>query len=271
MTDEKHANQVPVGQVQMRLNPYVRIVELSEDEQSAFYNLVEESLVILPRDLSRAIRNGRYEELTRSELLTLVRERIVGTSEDDERDDFLLSFDARCNSKGVLCASVCVTTECNLTCPYCFQRGDRSRSRMDATTAIQVALEIAERAKQVSADKVSITFTGGEPFLNLDAIYTVAQTVGHLIKRGNGNPVFTFDVTTNGTLLTSSEAEELQTLGLSGLQVTLEGRPKIHDQRHRIMNRTGAYQQIVDNISALDLPTCINVVLDEQTEEDIVL
>jgi len=68
---------------------------------------------------------------------------------------------------------------------------------------------------------LSYNITGGEPFLRPD-LYDVLSEIGK--SRGE------IYLLTNGTLITSSNASELAALRVRGVQVSIEGPEKIHDQ-----------------------------------------
>jgi radical SAM protein with 4Fe4S-binding SPASM domain len=117
-----------------------------------------------------------------------------------------------------------LTENCNLSCRHCYQ-GERSTDEMPLS---EIKRTIAEAADMVTAwsDEYgldfsrSMTITGGEPLLRPD-IFVILDEVR---KQG-------FDCTllTNGTLISLDVAARLASMGLAGVQVSIEGPEEVHD------------------------------------------
>jgi AdoMet-dependent heme synthase len=80
-------------------------------------------------------------------------------------------------------------------------------------------LEAWEKEYDISLSP-SINFTGGEPFLykGLWDVITHARKNGYKVA-----------ILTNGCLITKEDAGKASTLGISDIQISLEGPPEIHD------------------------------------------
>src|SRR5882762_1348860 len=75
--------------------------------------------------------------------------------------------------------TVLTTLQCNFACDYCFQgdHGDYNKhaDKMSPDMADRVATWIERELDRVSPEKLVVTFFGGEPLLNLPAMYTLAE------------------------------------------------------------------------------------------------
>jgi uncharacterized protein len=87
--------------------------------------------------------------------------------------------------------------------------------------------------------RVTVGFIGGEPFLNRDVLY---DTVEYARERARavGCPVG-FSVTTNGTLLTTSDVELLRERGFA-VSVSLDGTAAMNDKHRRARNGTSGFE-----------------------------
>jgi radical SAM protein with 4Fe4S-binding SPASM domain len=116
-----------------------------------------------------------------------------------------------------------LTERCNLRCRHCYQAGkkteemtaDEVKREIDGATQMFQAWE-QEHGIRVSP---SIHFTGGEPFL-YDGLWDV---IAYARAKGYGVAMMT-----NGCLITEEGAKRTLDLGISDIQVSLEGPPKLH-------------------------------------------
>ena len=117
-----------------------------------------------------------------------------------------------------------LTERCNLHCRHCYQ----STRRPMEMTADEVKQEIDgatdmfkawEREHGISVSP-SIHFTGGEPFL-YDGVWEVIE---HCRSSGYETAIMT-----NGSLIRRKDAQRAFSLGVSDIQVSLEGPAELHD------------------------------------------
>lgn len=92
-----------------------------------------------------------------------------------------------------------LTADCNMQCSYCFL-GNKSRDIMSWETA-RKAVNLLDH----NDGKKSVSFFGGEPLLQSELLFEIAD----YIRRGIGSEV-NLSVTTNGVLLTPDMMEKLQ-------------------------------------------------------------
>lgn len=121
--------------------------------------------------------------------------------------------------------TLCVTNECNLRCPYCFE---------DNKTAQNMTLETAIKAME-TFKPTNISFFGGEPLLNWPVIKEVVEKY----------PDVHFGLTTNLTLITDEMIDFFDEHNVS-VMVSLDGLPAIHNK-----NRCKSYDLVEKNILKL--------------------
>jgi radical SAM protein with 4Fe4S-binding SPASM domain len=116
-----------------------------------------------------------------------------------------------------------LTERCNLRCRHCYQRGsmvqemtaNEVKGEIDGATQMFQAWE-KEHGIRVSP---SIHFTGGEPLLYKGLWDVIADSKA----KGYGVAMMT-----NGCLVTRDSAKRASLLGISDIQVSLEGPPGLH-------------------------------------------
>ena len=100
--------------------------------------------------------------------------------------------------------TVLTTLQRNFACDYCLQ-GDhdeynKSGTKMSLDTAYRVCDWLVERLDTVKPRKLTLTFFGGEPLLNLEVLYAISERA-HKETQERGVEV-DINVITNGLLLT---------------------------------------------------------------------
>jgi len=141
---------------------------------------------------------------------------------------------------------ILTTFQCNLNCEYCAAKNRISDKFMNNVVAEQVISWIIQRLRKVKSRRLHLTFSGGEPFMNLDEIFRICRQLHDFCNRTHIE--FSFNVITNGTLLKRESIIELRLIGLRGIQVTLDGPQEIHDKRRQKINGKGSFCEILDNL-----------------------
>ena len=135
--------------------------------------------------------------------------------------------------------------DCNLACTYCFEGGMKGKRYMNAGTAERLVSFLDQRylAEGLS---LKLEFYGGEPLLSMDLIRSVATRLTELADARGGS--CSFGMVSNGTLLTGAVARELASLGVRGVQVTLDGTRENHDRFRPFVSGKGSFDVIVRNL-----------------------
>jgi radical SAM protein with 4Fe4S-binding SPASM domain len=117
-----------------------------------------------------------------------------------------------------------LTEKCNLTCTHCYQSGHGSDELtsdeiQSVINEISSTMDIWQKTYDMDFSP-SINLTGGEPLLRKDLydVITSFKNIG-----------FDIYILTNGILIDSQNAHALSDLGVSGVQVSIEGPEDIHD------------------------------------------
>jgi radical SAM protein with 4Fe4S-binding SPASM domain len=117
-----------------------------------------------------------------------------------------------------------LTERCNLRCRHCYQ-GRRKAQEMtvnEVKREIDGATQMFQAWEKEHGIRVSpsIHFTGGEPFLykGLWDVIDYSKAEGYGVA-----------MMTNGCLITKHHAKKASLLGISDIQVSLEGPPGLHD------------------------------------------
>jgi uncharacterized protein len=146
--------------------------------------------------------------------------------------------------------TVLTTLQCNFACDYCFQgdHGDHNKNadRMSPDTSEQVAAWIEQRLDELKPEKLTITFFGGEPLVNLPALYDLAERA-HAMAKARGVTLL-IGIISNGLLLTEELVDRLLPFGLNYVKITLDGDRDTHNRMRPLRGGQGTFDRIIDNI-----------------------
>ncbi len=150
-------------------------------------------------------------------------------------------------------ATVVLTLDCNLACPYCFEEPFRGKHTMSKETA-RLLVDWIKHEQIDQGRDVELRFYGGEPLLAIPRLKQIAKSLQDMaIAAGR---TFTFSLVTNATLLTRTVVEELLPLGLQSALITLDGPAEFHNQQRPFVSGRGSFDLILDNLcSVYDLIT----------------
>jgi uncharacterized protein len=141
-----------------------------------------------------------------------------------------------------------VAHSCNLSCDYCYAEGgtyDGKRALMDPDMAVDLTDFLLDNTQD---DKVMITFFGGEPLMNFEAIRKAVHRGEEKAKKLGKR--IDFALTTNGTLLD----EEFIRFGAAHnikLSISIDGRREAHDRHRKFIDGQGSYDALISKLPTL--------------------
>lgn len=152
-------------------------------------------------------------------------------------------------SKRAIGITVAPTLACNLRCVYCYERAVYADTTMSQEVE-RAFLDYLEENSPVSG-MLHLSWYGGEPLLCGDAIVRISREAKRIAD--SKRTKFSLSMVTNGTLLTQYMLNELNSLGGSTIQITLDGPKEVTDARKPFAaNQGSSYEAIVKNLSSLD-------------------
>ncbi|MBQ7688551.1 MAG: radical SAM protein [Clostridia bacterium] len=151
---------------------------------------------------------------------------------------------------GQLCLQV--TQFCNLVCLYCAYANITDGTTQRNHSAKKMDLETAKRAVDFyyehswKRNKCAISFYGGEPLIAFDLI---KEVILYAEKRFLGKKL-TFNMTTNGTLLTEEMMDFLAAHEVA-VMFSIDGPKKIHDNNRKRADGTGSFSAACENLKKM--------------------
>ena len=205
--------------------------------------VLEDAALLRLRDPRGAAEEAAAEpDLCASDLGILVESR---AAEEREFNDWMQRVKV-----GGDCASALISTSyaCNLACTYCFQEEVMSGKTMSVETADATARFLAERRREAGSPSLEVSFIGGEPLLHPHLIERIARQLQASCAEAGAR--FSFQIITNGTLMTRPVIERLLAVGLTGVQVTIDGDECSHGLTRVDKRGRNTFHQTWDNVLA---------------------
>jgi uncharacterized protein len=120
------------------------------------------------------------------------------------------------------------TLQCNFACDYCFQgdHGDYNKfaEKMTLATAERVAVWMERELDRVRPERLVLTFFGGEPLLNLPAMYLVTERMWEATQ-ARAVEMYV-NIITNGLLLTADVVDRMLPFGFERREDHARRRPR---------------------------------------------
>ena len=220
-------------------------------------------------DCSPGLAEGALDAEARQAFDLLTENGFLVESRDADRRAFTDHIRTVKSDSSELHITVLTTLQCNFACDYCFQgdHGDYNKfaQKMSPEMAVRVAGWIERELDRVRPERLVITFFGGEPLLNLPAMYQIAERMW-AASTDRGVRMMT-SIITNGLLLTDEVVDRMLPLGLKGVKVTLDGDRDTHNQMRPLRGGQGTFDRIIENVRrvAARVPISIGGNFDEQT------
>jgi uncharacterized protein len=227
----------------MKLSKYVKIYrsDLRSDYRLLF-STKRVSKVEVPLETLEAIEQGTpspEDEALLSKLGMIVEDR-----EEEKRSVFGVLD--RMNAKSTeLNITVVLNLDCNFACIYCYQGNMKGPLYMTDETADYLMAFIKDRFSD-QKESLVVDFYGGEPLLSLNLIKSISKRLKSFAKQKKAS--YAFNLVTNGSLFTRKVAEDLVPLGLSHVQITLDGPAENHNKYRPFKSGAGSFDVLIKNM-----------------------
>ena len=197
-----------------------------------------------------SMANDRLNAEEREALVTLTEHGFIVPSRAADTEALNKFFTDYREDTEQLRVTVLTTLQCNFACDYCFQgdHGDYNKNadKMSLADSERLATWIEGRLDELKPKRLTITFFGGEPLLNIPVIYDQAErALAACQKRG---VTLALGIITNGLLLTEELVDRLVPYGLGYVKVTLDGDRDTHNRMRPLRGGQGTFDRIVENV-----------------------
>ncbi len=239
----------------MKISKYAIRVPYTDDT-TLLYSSLSHAVIEVPSSLIGV--NGEIYEATEDEIAFLNNLKML--SSDDETQQMVELLESRKQNDKKLNLWIYFTSNCNLNCSYCYEKSDLSsnygQSDMAFETIQHLVLWCKRYVEKNCIDEISITLTGGEPFLYPQGLeYFMRLLDNHYLTK-----ICKFTVITNGFVMTDETIRFIANY-CNTVQITLDGPEEIHNARRITGNNEGTFKSIVRNIIKIISKTKITMII----------
>lgn len=225
----------------MKHSIYNYVVENGEDY--ILFNTLNGSLAVLDADTYIRFISGR---LSTDEIGTMYTNGFLIDSDTDEKALVDFSRASAVVSRSYRNFRILTTTACNARCSYCYESGIKTMTMTDETA--QNVIKYIKNETQ-DADKLLITWFGGEPLVNHKVISTISkELIAYAEQKGIQ---YQCAMTSNGSLFTEELVQKAVTdWKLSSIQITLDGTEEYYNKAKAYVDKSD-FSKVINNIKLL--------------------
>ena len=214
-------------------------------DENVIYNTFSKALVVLSDDEKERFDSN---ELTSDEIINELLENRILIENTFSETDFLKYFHYKTKFAGdTLFLTIAPTMDCNFACPYCYENRRKGKMSKEVQDAL---IKYVEETVTSGVTNIDISWYGGEPLLCVDIVESLSK---RLTKVANDNKCnLKMHMVTNGYLLNSEIVELLDEIGITKLQITIDGLKEHHDKSRPLRDGRGTYDKIIENLSLFE-------------------
>ena len=175
-------------------------------------------------------------------LTFLVESRFLIDDDVDELDILKTRWLLGTLMQDKLGVTIMPTLNCNFRCIYCCidHRNKRMNEEVQKNLIDWVRFQMRHRRR------LGVAWFGGEPLLCLDIIRKLTVRLRQICQERGCE--YKAEMDTNGYLLTRDVSRELKELGITQIQVALDGPARIHDRRRYLVGGGPTFDVILSNL-----------------------
>jgi uncharacterized protein len=145
-----------------------------------------------------------------------------------------------------LALTIAPTADCNFRCPYCYEKDIIKPHYMTVEVEDAIIKFVESRAKAITY--LSVSWYGGEPLMNTESIKRISESIIGVCEEND--IIYNSSIITNGYFLTAENAQLLNEVKVTSIQVTLDGAKEKHDKRRPLVDGSGSFDVILSNLQA---------------------
>ena len=219
--------------------------------------------IVIYNTYSKAIVSLNEEEFSKYERDALpmdtaleLKENGIYVEDDFDELHFLKYMHYKAKfSKRIFRLTIAPTLDCNFDCPYCYENRRNGKMSEEVQDAL---IDFIQNNVTSETSVMDISWYGGEPLLYPDIVENLGKRIRDIAEKKD--IICKMHMVTNGYLLTEKIISMLDNIGVTRIQITLDGMDKNHNMRRPLRNGKGTFDRIYENLMLFEeSPIVVNV------------
>ncbi|OGF06370.1 MAG: hypothetical protein A2509_06390 [Candidatus Edwardsbacteria bacterium RIFOXYD12_FULL_50_11] len=214
------------------------------------YNTFTTALIKLTKEKAEKIKItlklNDLNELETDEYNLLINNGFIINNKINEIDQVKFRYYRGVFNSRDFRVTIVPTLNCNLNCPYCFER-DKRDENITLKEYEEIYKFIDKQLFICQPNDFGISWYGGEPLLEVDTIENISNKIDIICKNNNIKRACD-SIVTNGYLLDEDCAKRLFNCGIKKIQITLDGDRDAHNKQRILKNGEGTFDKILNSI-----------------------
>lgn len=255
----------------MKESYYNYIIEGEKENEGALYvNTRTGSLAHVEEEKHKQFKQyiAEKKEITDSKFFKDLKYCgfLVEDNFDEKKEIKMRLLNSRYDTS-VLSLTITPTMACNFRCTYCFESGHYCNGVMTEETEDDICKLVEKESSHL--EKLVITWYGGEPLLAIAPLERLTNKLRKVCEKYNIE--YLASIITNGYLLTEDICDKLVELGVTDVQITLDGDEKTHNKRRPLANGGHTYETILDNLDKIHgkIGIAIRINVDKENQNEV--
>lgn len=231
----------------MKISNYTFFVEY--ESNSYLYNTLSNSLVQIDKETYQLLQNykNKHTSINKEEFESelyqlLVNKRFICETDKDELLLYRSMVQPIREQRKFMHLTIAPTTDCCFKCFYCFEHNKR-RGYMSSSVMDSIIKYIS---KQPELERLALTWFGGEPLMaqkEMREFYRKLRTIFTGTIESN--------IITTGYHICPETIEMFQELGITSIQITLDGHQDSHNKIKFIDECSNVFSKTINNVRLL--------------------
>lgn len=237
-----------------RFNTYLKDGTVFNSKSCSIVHLEDKKISLL--------KNNQISELENDEICSLFDMGFISFNNEIKLIEYQRKKKAVSSLRNTLNLTILTTTSCNARCFYCYEKGIKCH-HLNNERCDQIIAFVRDR----KAQKVNVTWFGGEPLMNTDAI---TYLINLFIKNDIS---LVSSMVTNGYLV-DKYIDVIKKANVRNVQITLDGLSDTYNKiKNFVYKDLNPFDKVVSNIQLLldnNIKVAIRLNYDENNYTEII-
>lgn len=250
---------------------YYNVLSPLDDGSNLLYNTYWESLAVLNPEESELYKQIEQDETSVDVSFTqqLANQHFILEDPEDEADWIQYEYEKYKYNNRIFELTICPTIDCNLRCPYCYEK--KRPGMMTEETQDALVHFVEESYDELPFLEMRVTWYGGEPLLGADVIERLSGFFMPFCEKHEVK--YHASIMSNGSLADEAMMKRMYACGVESMMITFGGKGSMHDRQRPAVDGTSTFQATYENakrILADGTPLNLECVYDSENLESCI-